>query len=246
MFNGTDSRLELTAFIQSILEYAGKHKFRFGALYLLLLLYFSLPGLNIPLIEYRGNSISSLMDQRARESFLFYIPWFSYVDVDEVSPYVLRGIISMEDGNFFEHKGVDWKELKKSMRVNTRRKKFARGGSTITMQLSKNLYFTTNKSFFRKGKELLVTFRLEKEVSKKALLENYVNIVEWGDGIFGIQKASKEYFGKNAYELSLNESSRLAAVIPSPLKHKPNESSGYVLRRAGMIRGRYSDVILEF
>jgi len=241
-----EPRFELTEFIQGILVYASSHKLKFGFFYLLFLLYFSLPGLNIPLIEYRGNSISSLMDQRARESFLFFYPSFSYAGVDNVSQYVLRGIVSMEDGNFFEHKGVDWKELKKSMRVNSRRKKFARGGSTITMQLSKNLFFTTNKSFFRKGKELLVTFRLEKEVSKKALLENYVNIVEWGDGIFGIQKASQEYFGKDASDLTLNEASRLAAVIPSPLKHKPNENSGYVTRRAGMIRGRYADVILEF
>lgn len=237
---------ELTPLISKVTDYAKAHKFKFGALYLLFLFYFSLPGLSIPLIEYRGNSISSLMDQRARESFMFYFPSFSYVDIDDVSTYFLRGVISMEDGNFFEHKGVDWKELKKSMRVNTRRKKFARGGSTITMQLSKNLYFTTNKSFVRKAKELLVTFRLEKEVSKKALLENYVNIIEWGDGIFGIQKASREYFNKDASELNLNEASRLAAVIPSPLKHQPNTNSGYVTRRAAMIRARYSDISLDY
>ncbi|NUN10240.1 MAG: monofunctional biosynthetic peptidoglycan transglycosylase [Ignavibacteriaceae bacterium] len=240
------SPFELTAPIHKVLDYALSHKFKAGVLYLVFLFYFSLPGLSIPLIEYRGNSVSSLMDQRARESFLFYYPSFSYVDIDNVSPYFLRGVVSMEDGNFFDHKGVDWKELKKSMKVNTRRKKFARGGSTITMQLSKNLYFTTNKSFIRKAKELLVTFRLEKEVSKKAILENYVNIIEWGDGVFGIQKASREYFKKDADELNLNEASRLAAVIPSPLKYKPNTNSGYVTRRASMIRARYSDVTLDF
>ena len=102
----------------------------------------------------------------------------------------------MEDGKFFAHKGIDWKELKTSIRLNKSRGRSIRGGSTITMQLSKNLFLSTNKSVFRKGKEFLIALRMEKELSKKSILENYINIVEWGNGIFGIEKAAEIYFDK--------------------------------------------------
>ncbi|HSP88145.1 MAG TPA: biosynthetic peptidoglycan transglycosylase, partial [Ignavibacteriaceae bacterium] len=142
------------------------------------------------------------------------------------------------------HKGVDWKELETSLRTNRRRGRSARGGSTITMQLAKNLFLTTEKSFLRKGKEFIITMRIEKELSKKVILENYINAVEWGDGIFGIKEASEEYFKKEPDKLSKGECSRLAAVIPSPLRHKPNLNSYYVLRRSSIIRGRMDDVQL--
>jgi monofunctional biosynthetic peptidoglycan transglycosylase len=222
-----------------------KKKFRFVLFYLLFLLYFSLPGLQIPLLEFQSTRITSLMEQRAIENFLLFYPHQSFVDIEDVNPNLLKGIISMEDGNFFNHNGVDWKELKTSLRLNTRRKRSVRGGSTITMQLSKNLYFTTDKSVIRKAKELLVTFRMEKEISKRAILEQYVNIIEWGDGIFGIHSSAYEYFQKEPGELNTNQSSRLAAVIPSPLKHAPNVNSNYVLRRSAIIRGRLNDVILD-
>lgn len=150
----------------------------------------------------------------------------------------------MEDGSFFNHKGIDWKELKNSLRANKRRGRTARGASTITMQTAKNLFLTTDKSVLRKAKEFVITFRMEKELSKRAILQNYINAIEWGDGIFGIQKASELYFNKEPEELTKNESARLAAVIPSPLRFKPNTNSGYVLRRSSIIQGRMNDVIL--
>ncbi|RPI65288.1 MAG: hypothetical protein EHM47_18895 [Ignavibacteriales bacterium] len=136
------------------------------------------------------------------------------------------------------------KNLKTSLRTNRVRGRSARGGSTITMQLAKNLFLTTEKSFLRKGKEFIITMRMEKELSKKAILENYINAVEWGDGIFGIEEAAEEYFNKDPADLSKTECSRLAAVIPSPLKYKPNINSAYVIRRSSIIRGRMDDVIL--
>ena len=150
----------------------------------------------------------------------------------------------MEDGSFFMHKGIDWKELKTSIRVNKRRRHYARGGSTITMQLAKNLFLTTQKSLLRKGKEFLIAVRMEKELPKRAILQNYMNAVEWGDGIFGIKAASEKYFNKEPDQLTTNECARLAAVIPSPLRYKPNTNAGYVLRRSSIIRGRMGDVIL--
>jgi monofunctional glycosyltransferase len=236
---------ELGLYWDKFLPKFKKKKIRFVLSYLLFLLYFSLPGLQIPLLEFHSTRITSLMEQRAIENSLHFYPRQSFVNIEDVAPNLLKGIISMEDGNFFNHNGVDWKELKTSLKLNTRRKKSVRGGSTITMQLSKNLYFTTDKSVIRKAKELLVTFRMEKEISKRAILEQYVNIIEWGDGIFGIHSAADEYFQKDPSELNTNQSSRLAAVIPSPLKHAPNVNSNYVLRRSAIIRGRLNDVILD-
>lgn len=184
------------------------------------------------------------MEQRAIENNLLFYPRQSWVDIVDVNPNLLRSIISMEDGSFFQHKGIDWKELKTSMRLNQRRGRASRGGSTITMQTAKNLYLTTDKSLLRKAKELLITFRMEKELSKKGILQNYINAVEWGNGIFGIKKAADIYFKKDPDELNKNECARLAAVIPSPLKYQPDQNSRYVIRRASIIRGRMNDVIL--
>lgn len=222
-----------------------RNKIKSILFYLFFVFYFSLPALQIPMLELKRSNVSSLMEQRALGNYLFFYPRQSWISIDDVNPNLLKGIIAMEDGSFFNHNGVDWKELKTSMRVNTRRKRTVRGGSTLTMQLSKNMYFTTNKSIIRKAKELLVTFRMEKEISKRAILEQYINVIEWGDGIFGVAKASDVYFGKEPSTLSTNECSRLAAVIPSPLKHVPNKNSNYVLRRSSVIRGRMGDVRLD-
>ena len=235
---------ELADFLSELSPIIKTRKIIFTILYFLLVLYFSMPALSIPWLEYSGTRITSLMEQRAMEDFMVYYPSQSWVDIDDVNPNLLKAIISMEDGKFFAHKGIDWKELKTSLRLNKRRGRSVRGGSTITMQLSKNLFLSTNKSIFRKAKEFLITFRMEKELPKKAILENYVNIIEWGEGIFGIKKASIIYFNKNPEELTASESSRLAAVIPSPLRHDPSTNSRYVSRRSAIIRGRLSDVKL--
>ncbi len=213
-------------------------------LYILFIFYFSLPSFQIPLLQYSHFRFTSLMEQRAFEQNLLYHPRQSWINITNVNPNLLKAIISMEDGNFFHHKGIDWKAIKTSIKTNKRRGRIVRGGSTITMQLAKNLYLNTGRNFYRKAKELLIAFRMEKEISKKTILQNYINAVEWGDGIFGIKKASEIYFHKEPANLSLNECIRLAAVIPSPLIHKPNVNSNYVLRRSTIIRGRIADVIL--
>jgi monofunctional biosynthetic peptidoglycan transglycosylase len=221
-----------------------KKKIKYILIYVLLILYLSIPSFQIPYFEHNRFRVTSLMEQRAISDLMIYYPEQCWVDIGDVNPNLLKAIISMEDGSFFNHHGIDWKELKTSMRINERRGKSARGASTITMQLAKNLFLTTEKNFFRKAKELLIAFRFEKEVSKKGILQAYINAVEWGDGIFGIEKAAEEYFSKEPEELNVNECSRLAAVIPSPLKHKPNVNSSYVLRRSSIIRGRMGDIIL--
>ncbi|HAB51726.1 MAG TPA: monofunctional biosynthetic peptidoglycan transglycosylase [Ignavibacteriales bacterium] len=235
---------ELAEIFSKALPLIKKRKFFFSIIYLILVLYFSIPSFNIPWLQYNGTRITSLMEQRALKNFMIYYPRQAWADIDNVNPNLLRAIISMEDGKFFKHKGIDWKELKTSIRLNKRRGRTVRGGSTISMQLSKNLFLSTSKSVWRKGKEFLITLRIEKELSKKSILENYINIIEWGDGIFGIEKASDIYFNKDPKNLSATESARLAAVIPSPLRYDPAANSRYVSRRSSIIRGRLSDVQL--
>ena len=236
--------LEISVSFEKLWETVSGYKLRALILYLLAIIYFSVPALQIPVLEYNSFRFTSLMEQRALEKFLIFYPSQSWVNISNVNHSLLRAVICMEDGSFFKHKGIDWKELNTSLKVNKRRGRTVRGGSTITMQTAKNLYLTTSKNVLRKAKEFIITFRMEKELSKRAILENYINAVEWGDGIFGIKRAADNYFGKHPSELKSSESARLAAVIPSPLKHSPDINTGYVLRRSSIIRGRMNDIVL--
>jgi monofunctional biosynthetic peptidoglycan transglycosylase len=238
------SENELGCLLGKFLPSIKKKKFQSLILYILALIYFSIPSFEIPLIEYSHLRITSVMEERAIQHNLCFYPGQSWVNAAEINPNLLKAIISMEDDAFFIHKGIDWNQLDMSLMENKRKKRIIRGGSTITMQLAKNLYLTTERNILCKAKEMLITFRLEKEVSKKSILENYVNVIEWGDGIFGIKKASETYFNIEPLKLSINECARLAAVIPSPLEHQPDTNSRYVLRRSGIALTRLNNVIL--
>lgn len=238
------SENELGSLFEKMLPGIRKRKLQNFILYILFLIYFSIPSFQIPLLEYSHIRITSLMEQRALEHDLIFYPHQSWIDINKVNPNLLRAIISMEDDDFFQHKGVDWKQLDDALKLNKRKKRIIRGGSTLTMQLAKNLYLTTERNIWRKAKELLITFRMEKEISKKAILQDYVNEIEWGDGIFGIKEAVQKYFGKSPQKLTVTQCARLAGVIPSPLEHKPNANSPYVLRRSSIILGRMNNVVL--
>ncbi len=235
---------ELAFLFEKLILYFKKRKAAGAMLYILSVLYLSIPSFQIPLLEYCGFRVTSLMEQRAFQHNLIYYPKQSWTGINKVNPGLLKAILSLEDEAFFSHKGIDWQQLDKSLRTNRRRGRIIRGGSTITMQLAKNLYLTTERSIFRKAKEMLITFRMEKELTKKAILQNYINAIEWGDGIFGIKEAAETYFHKNPKDLSIKECARLAAVIPSPLKHFPNLNSNYVLRRSSIALDRMNGIIL--
>ena len=162
----------------------------------------------------------------------------SWVPLSRLPKHLTDAIIVAEDGTFYEHDGFDWFEVRESLEKNLKERRAARGGSTITQQLAKNLYLSTSKDPLRKGKEMVITMLLERNLTKQRILELYVNVIEWGSGIFGVDAAARRYFGKPASALTLEESLRLAAVIPSPLRHQPNVSSRYVLRRSEIIRRR--------
>jgi monofunctional biosynthetic peptidoglycan transglycosylase len=148
-------------------------------------------------------------------------------------PEMLKKIIRIsEDANFYYHDGIDFEELKESLRKNWEEGKFARGGSTITQQLAKNLYLSTEKSLFRKIKEYLIARRLEKRLSKERIFYLYLNVIEFGNGIFGVESAAQYYFGKATADLNLEEMIRLTAVIPRPLSIRANGNSRWLMWRS--------------
>ena len=145
----------------------------------------------------------------------------SWVPLSRVSRHLIHAVLSSEDQNFFGHEGVDWKAIEESIEKNVEKGRFARGGSTITQQLAKNLYFGTRKSLVRKVRELVVTRWLEADVSKARILALYLNLIEWGDGVYGCEAAARHWYGKPASELSATEAAGLAAMIPNPRRLNP-------------------------
>lgn len=136
--------------------------------------------------------------------------------LSEISDHLKRAILVSEDDAFFEHEGVDFKELKASWELNQKKQKTLRGGSTISMQLVKNLYFSKAKNFLRKANEILLTLDLERRLGKDRILELYLNVVEFGPGVYGAENAARYYFQKGADRLSAAEAAYLAAILPNP------------------------------
>lgn len=162
----------------------------------------------------------------------------TWIPISRLPRHVLDAIVVAEDGTFYEHGGIDWFEVQESVERNLEEGRAARGASTITQQLAKNLFLSTSKDPIRKLKEVVITLLMEGQLSKRRILELYVNLIEWGRGVFGIEVAARTYFGKSASALSLEEATRLAAVIPSPLRHRPDVDSRYVLRRKAIVLNR--------
>jgi monofunctional glycosyltransferase len=154
----------------------------------------------------------------------------SFVPISQVSRNLIHAVIVAEDAKFFGHEGVDWDAIKESLEKDIARRQFAAGGSTITQQLAKNLFFSTEKSVTRKLRELVVTRWLEADLTKKRILELYLNVIEWGDGVYGVEAAAQRYYGKPAAELSPEEAAGLAAMIPSPRRINPRVSPAVFAR----------------
>jgi monofunctional glycosyltransferase len=159
-----------------------------------------------------------------------------WVPLSRISPYLIKAVIIAEDDKFWSHEGFDFEAIQKAMEKDIKTRKFKLGGSTISQQLAKNLYLTPSKSLLRKGKEAILTWRIEKTLNKKRIIEIYLNIVEWGEGIFGVEAAARHYFGKSAAALEPEEAARLAVVLPNPRKLSPVGKSNYVAKRAGVIQ----------
>ncbi len=178
-----------------------------------------------------------------------------WVPLRHVSQNLIKAVLIAEDDKFWQHEGFDYKALERALEKNILAKKFKMGGSTISQQLAKNLYLSPSKNPVRKIKEAILTWRLEKALSKRRILELYINVAEWGDGIFGIAQASRHYYGVSPAQLSARQASRLAAVLPNPIIFSPSGSSRYVrnrsniiysiMRKRGIVIPDYKEVIME-
>lgn len=158
-----------------------------------------------------------------------------WIPINQISPYLIKAVLIAEDDKFYRHSGFDIEGIKKAIEKDIKEKKLKYGGSTITQQLAKNLYLNPSKNPIRKFQEAIITWRLEKTLSKKRILELYLNVAEWGEGIFGAEAASRHYFGKSASQLTAREAARLAACLPNPIKYSPVGNSRFIERRANLI-----------
>jgi monofunctional biosynthetic peptidoglycan transglycosylase len=158
-----------------------------------------------------------------------------WVPFSKISPYLVKAVLIAEDDKFWRHEGFDFEAIQKAIEMDLKAKRYKFGGSTISQQLARNLYLSPEKSFPRKISEAIVTWRMEKVLPKKRILELYLNLVEWGEGIFGAEAASRSYFKKAVSELSPEEAARLAAVLPNPRKYDPAGSQRYIINRSNLI-----------
>lgn len=157
---------------------------------------------------------------------------------DGISENLKHAVLVAEDDGFYSHGAVDWESTEKALAVDWERKRFARGGSTITQQVARNLYLSPSKNPLRKLKEILIARRLEKELGKRRIFEIYLNIAEWGKGIYGAEAASRAYFGHGAADLSPEEAAALAAALPSPRRYNPIGGTRFMEKRIGAIVAR--------
>lgn len=161
--------------------------------------------------------------------------WLPYA---KISVHLKRAVIAAEDDKFIDHEGFDWEGIQKAIEKNQKKGKVVAGGSTISQQLAKNLLLSPNKTVFRKAEEAIITLWLELLWDKRRILEVYLNVVEWGEGVFGAEAAARRYYGVSATQLSPEQAARLAVMLPAPRRFERNPYSAYVNGRTGLILGR--------
>ena len=167
-----------------------------------------------------------------------------YVSYDEMGSHVKRAVIASEDQAFFSHNGFDYKAIEKAMKHNEQGKKL-RGGSTISQQTAKNIFLWQGRSWLRKGLEAVYTFIIELVWGKEVILERYLNSIEMGRGVFGVEAASEYYFNKSAKNLTKSEAAWIAAILPNPKKYDPKNPSPYLKRKHGWIMRQMNNVNLK-
>jgi monofunctional biosynthetic peptidoglycan transglycosylase len=207
-----------------------------GLLLVLVALY-ALCGVGILLLRWINPWTTMVQMERRVEALRAHRPYtkrYEFVPIAGISPNLQHAVVAAEDGRFRQHHGFDWIEMQKVVEDDLKRGKLGRGGSTITQQLVKNLFLTTQRSFVRKGAEFALVPLVEAFLTKDRILELYLNVIEWGPGVYGAEAASERYYRVHASELTREQSARLAAIIPAPLKRKParmNEYSADILER---------------
>ncbi|MRD55271.1 monofunctional biosynthetic peptidoglycan transglycosylase [Betaproteobacteria bacterium LSUCC0115] len=167
-----------------------------------------------------------------------------WVPYNRISTAAKRAVVAAEDAAFTQHDGVDWRAVESAIKDNLNRGKVARGGSTISMQLTKNLYLSASKSFFRKGAELVLTGIMELTLEKRRILEIYLNVAEWGVGVFGIEAAARHYFGVSAADLSESQAAWLASILPAPKRADRKRDAPWIAQKAEVIQARMQQVVV--
>jgi monofunctional biosynthetic peptidoglycan transglycosylase len=161
-----------------------------------------------------------------------------WVDYENISVHLKRAVVAAEDTKFIQHEGFDWDGIQQAYERNLKKGRLVAGGSTISQQLAKNLFLSSQRTPWRKAQEAVITLMLEQMMSKRRILEIYLNVIEWGDGVFGAEAAARHYFGVSARGLSSYQAARLAAMVPNPRYYDKHRSTGFLNRKTGTIQAR--------
>jgi len=165
-----------------------------------------------------------------------------WVPYNRISNNLKRALIAAEDSKFLDHEGFDWEGIQKAYEKNQKKGKIVAGGSTISQQLAKNLFLSSRKVFWRKGEEAVITVMLEHMMSKRRILEIYLNVIEWGNGVFGAEAAARHYYKTGASNLSAEQAARLASMVPNPRYFDTHRNSRGLERKTGIILARMNQV----
>ena len=166
----------------------------------------------------------------------------NWVPYERISAHLKRAVVAAEDARFLDHEGFDWEAITKAMQKNEQRGKVVAGASTITQQLSKNLFLSGSRSWLRKAQEAAITWMMERILSKRRILEIYLNVAEWGEGIFGAEAAARYHFGVPAAALTPEQAAWLAAILPSPKRYERGRETPYLGGRIATISARMAGV----
>jgi len=161
--------------------------------------------------------------------------WVAY---SRISEHLKRAVVAAEDAKFLDHEGFDWEAIQKAIQKNEQRGKVVAGASTITQQLAKNMFLSGHRSWLRKGQEAVITWMMERTLSKRRILEIYLNVAEWGEGIFGAEAAARYHFGVSAAALGPEQAAWLAAILPSPKRYERGRRTPYLEGRMVTISSR--------
>ena len=162
----------------------------------------------------------------------------AWVPYDRISPHLKRAVVVAEDARFSEHEGFDWEAIEKALEKNRKKGKVVAGASTISQQLAKNLFLSADRTPWRKGQEALITVMIEHTMDKRRILEIYLNVIEWGEGVFGAEAAARHYYGSSAAALGPEASARLAAMVPNPRFYDRNRNTSWLARKTDIILAR--------
>lgn len=167
---------------------------------------------------------------------------YRWVDYNRVSMHLKRAVVAAEDSRFLAHEGFDWEGIEKAVEKNLKKGRIVAGGSTISQQLAKNLFLSASRNPFRKFQEAVITVMIETLWSKRRILEVYLNVIEWGNGIYGAEAASRRYFKTSSSSLGPGQAAHLAAMIPNPRYYETHRSARGLLKRQGIIAARMYQV----